>query len=123
MNRVETPLFIGTTIAVMTFVGCNDARWRDASAVRQTRITEGLKQYSAHDAAGPERIKETLEIDRRMAKHHSDNLDYTTDLFRRLHERDVRRWYDEAPDREAMLRELWNAHPETIPDTWARMVY
>jgi hypothetical protein len=123
MIRYGTVLFIGAAIVAMTAAGCNDARWKEASAVRHARIAEELRRYSAYDAAGPERIKETMEIDRKVSEHRAENLEYTTELIRRLHERDVRRWVDEAPDREAMLRELWAGSPETIPDTWARMVY
>jgi hypothetical protein len=123
MIRYGAPLFVGVAIVVMTAAGCNDARWKEVGAVRRARIAAELKRYSDREAAGPERIKETMEIDRRLAEHSAENLEWTTELIRRSHERDVRRWHDEAPDREAMLRGQWNGHPETIPDTWARMVY
>jgi len=111
------------SLIVAAVVGCSDARWKEANAVRQARITEELHWYSAHDAAGPERIAETMGFAREQAKHRAENLEYTIRLARQMHERDVQRWRDEAPKREAALRQLWNGHPETIPDTWASMVY
>jgi len=114
---------LAIVVVLWAVVGCNDAKWREASAARQERIKQVASWYAAHDAAGSERIEETLKIDRELAEHRADHLEYTIDLIHRGYERDVRRWHDQGPRRDAALRKLWNAHPETIPDTWARMVY
>ncbi len=123
MNPIKRQWTAGVVIALSAGVGCNEARWREANTERQARIKKMATAYAAREAEGPERVRATIEMDRELATQRKACLQRTLDMVRQDWDRDITRWGDEAPHRAAALREIWDGHPETIPDTWARMVY
>ena len=109
--------------AAAAFGGCTDPRFQKQQAIRDARIKDHVAVYAAYDAAGPDRIRQTLNLDKKLTEYHAKHLAQTCELIRSLHERDVRRWEDEAPLRRARLEALFHGKPEQIPDAWARLVY
>jgi hypothetical protein len=103
--------------------GCSDPRFKQKQEVRDARMARHLTDYVAHDAAGVYRMRETLELDKTLAKRRAEHLTRTRDLFRTLHERDVRRWREEESLRKARLETLLRGKPDQIDDTYAKMVY
>ncbi len=103
--------------------GCADPRYHAKRAERDARIEHYVSWYAEHDAAGPQRVQKTMDLDRRMAAHRARHLEQTCALVRSLHERDVRRWSDEAPLRQARAQTMFRGKPEQINDTFGRMVY
>ncbi len=103
--------------------GCSDPRFKQKQDHRDARMARHLTDYAAHDAAGIERIRQTVELDKRISRQRAEHLTYTCGLFRALHERDVRRWTEEEPLRKARLETLFRGKPDEIDDTYARMAY
>ncbi len=103
--------------------GCQDAKWQAANEERQDRIKKITSEYAAHDANGMERIKHTIEVSRDLDVWRAECRDRMSGVIRESWDHDIRRWRDDAPKREAMLRDEWNGEPDRIPRTWARMVY
>lgn len=82
-----------------------------------------LNDYSAHDAAGVDRIRQTVELDKTLAEWRAENLTRTCGLVRALHERDVRRWKEEAPLRKSRIETILRGKPDEIDDAYAKMIY
>jgi hypothetical protein len=103
--------------------GCSDPRFKQKQAIRDARIKHYLDDYAAHDAAGVDRMRQTVDLDRTLAEWRAENLTRTCGLVRTLHERDVRRWKEEEPLRKARIEALLRGKPDEIDDTYAKMVY
>ena len=112
-----------TGAAIAAFGGCNDPRFQKQQAIRDARIKDHVSAYAAHDAAGPNRIRQTLDLDKKLKERRAEHLAQTCELIRSLHERDVRRWKDEAALRRARLETLLRGKPDEIDDAWAKLVY
>jgi len=107
----------------VVFSGCSGPRFKKQQEARDARIKDHLSAYAAHDAAGPDRIRQTLDLDKKLKERRAEHLAQTCELIRSLHERDVRRWEEEEPLRKARLEALLRGKPEEIDDAWAKMVY
>jgi hypothetical protein len=112
-----------TCLAVAAFCGCTDPRFQKQQAIRDARIKDHLSVYAAHDAAGPDRIRQTLDLDKKLKERRAEHLVQTRELIRSLHERDLRRWKKEEALRRARLEALLRGKPEQIPEAWAKMAY
>ena len=121
MRRLSCLLMTGAAVAALG--GCTDPRFQKQQAIRDARIKDLLSAYAAHDAAGPDRIRQTLDLDKKLKERRAEHLAQTCELIRSLHERDMRRWEEEAPLRRARLEALLRGKPEQIPEAWAKMVY
>lgn len=55
--------------------------------------------------------------------YHEDHLARTEKLVQREVESDITRWSEERPKRRAFTSRYLRGKPETIPATWAKMVY
>lgn len=55
--------------------------------------------------------------------YHEDHLARTGDMVQREVESDITRWSEERPKRRAFASRYFRGNPETIPATWAKMVY
>lgn len=110
-------------VAVAAWSSCTDPRFQKQQAVRDARMARHLNDYAAHDAAGVERMRETLDLDAALNRHRAEHLTYTCGLIRALHERDVRRWKEEAPLRKARLEAVLRGKPDQIDDAYAKMIY
>ena len=82
-----------------------------------------LNNYAAHDAAGVDRMHQTVELDKRLSQQRAEHLTYTCGLVRALHERRVQRWEEEEPLRKARIEAYFYGKPDEIDDTYAKMVY
>jgi hypothetical protein len=117
------PCLLITCAAVAAFGGCTDPRFQKQQALRDAQIKDHLSVYAAYDAAGPDRIRQTLDLDKKLTEYHAKHLAQTSELIRSLHERDLRRWNEEAALRRARLEALLRGKPEQIPEVWAKLVY
>lgn len=108
---------------VVVLSGCSDHRFKQKQAERDERITHHLNDYAAHDAAGVDRMHQTLELDKRLGEWHAENLARTCGLVRTIHERDLRRWKEEEPLRKAHIEAILRGKPEQIDDTYAKLAY
>ena len=107
----------------MVLSGCSDPRFKQKQELRDARMVRLLNDYAAHDAAVVDRIRETLELDKRLNEQRVEHLTRTCGLVRAIHERDVRRWKEEEPLREAHLKALLRGKPDRIDDTYAKLAY
>lgn len=103
--------------------GCSDPRFKHQQKIRNERITYHLNDYAAHDAAGMDRVRQTLDLNTKLNEQRAEHLTYTCDLVRDTHERDVRRWNEDQTRRLDSLRAIFQGKPDQVPDTWAKMVY
>jgi len=111
------------TLLLIAMTGCNHSLWEPKKELRQNRIHTLSCRYARHDAEGTERIHRTLGRTSRLCAYHKEHLAKTSALVEREIESDKRRWHDEEPKRRAFIHQQWRAHPETMPKTWAKMVY
>jgi hypothetical protein len=118
-------LFLATvaTLPLLFSAGCNHALWETKKERRVNRIHTLSCRYAKHDAEGKDRIHRTLGRASTHCEYHKEHLAKTSALVEREIESDERRWREEAPKRRAFVHWQWQAHPETIPSTWAKMVY
>ena len=121
MRRLSCLLMVCAAVAALG--GCTDPRFQKQQAVRDARMAHHLNDYAAHDAAGVDRMRQTLDLDAALNQHRAEHLTYTCGLVRKVHERDVRRWNEEAPLRKARLETLLRGKPDEIDDTYAKMMY
>jgi hypothetical protein len=119
----SSAFFLIAYAIVAALGGCTDPRFQKQQEARDARIKDHLSAYAAHDAAGPDRIRQTLDLDKKLKERRAEHLAQTCELIRSLHERDVRRWEEEEPLRKARLEALLRGKPEEIDDAWAKMVY
>jgi hypothetical protein len=112
-----------TCAAVAAFGGCTDPRFQKQQAIRNARVKQHLSAYAAHDAAGPDRIRQTLDLDKKLKERRAEHLAQTCELIRSLHERDVRRWEEEEALRKARLEAILHGKPEQIDEAFAKLVY
>ena len=127
MTRVQTFISTYWTAAfgiAVVLGGCIDPRFKQKQERRDARMARQLNDYAAHDAAGVDRIRQTLDLDATLNQRRAEHLiTYTCGLVRTLHERDVRRWKEDAPLRKARIEALLRGKPDEIDDTYAKMVY
>ena len=107
----------------VVFSGCGDPRFKKSQELRDARIARHLNDYAAHEAAGVDRLRQTIELANRLEKVHAENLTRTCGLIRSIHEHDVRRWKDEESLRRDRLQALLRGKPEQIDDTFAKIAY
>lgn len=119
----HSDIFAAAFWIVLILGGCSDPRFKQSQEVRDARITRHLNDYAAYDAAGFDRMRQTIELADRLEKVHAEKLTRTCGLVRAIHEHDVRRWKEEEPLRKERLQALLRGKPEQIDDTYARMAY
>jgi hypothetical protein len=73
--------------------------------------------------AALERIERTVGRMREARQNRCEHLEKTADFVHKELGNDRRRWCEERPKRRAFAYDKWHGRPETIPNTWARMVY
>ena len=95
MQRLSSFLMVSAAAAVLT--GCNDPRFQEQQAIRDARMKQHLSAYAAYDAAGKDRIRQTLDLDKKLNEYRGKHLAQTSELIRTLHERDLRRWKNTQP--------------------------
>lgn len=117
------PVAFVVVAAMALTLGCNRPMWEKDTADRQARIHKHVDWYAKHDAAGKERLHAMSNRIEKHRRYHEEHLDRTRALVRREMEADERRWHDERPRRRAFARRQWYGDPDTIPATWAKMVY
>lgn len=103
--------------------GCHDPRFIKQSDMRKSRIENHLIDYRQYDAGGPQRMKQTADIHRKMQKLQKESLVKTTALAKRMHQRDVDRWRSQSDLRRERTRTYLRGKPEQINDAWGKMVY
>ena len=126
MTRVQTFKSSYWTAAfgiAVVLGGCSNPRFKQKQERRDARMARQLNDYAAHDAAGVDRIRQTLDLDATLNQRRAEHLTYTCGLFRALQERDVQRWKEEEPLRKARLEALFRGKPDEIDDTYAKMAY
>lgn len=123
-TRVRDRVLLLVALGSMELVtGCNRPAWEKKSAQRREAVRHHVCWYKVHDAAGKERLGVTFGRIRKARCYHEEHLETTADLARREMEYDERRWCEDRPKRRAFARRQWCGNPDTIPDTWAKMVY
>ncbi len=103
--------------------GCNRPVWDQKSEERMANIHNHASWYTDYNAAGSERMESTAGLIRKRRSYHEEHLEQTSDMVRKEMESDENRWHDEQPKRRAFARQQWRGNPDTIPSTWAKMVY
>ena len=103
--------------------GCNRPAWERKSEERRARLHHHVSWFAEHDATGTDRMETTFHRIRQCRCYHEEHLDKTSSLVRKEMEADERRWCEERPKRRAFARRQWFGNPDTIPGTWAKMVY
>ena len=119
----RSAILVATFGIAVVVSGCGDPRFKQKQEVRDARITRHLNDYAAHDAAGVDRMRQTLDLDQRLAQRRAEHLTRTCGLVRALHERDVRRWKEEESLLKARLETILRGKPDQIDDTYAKLVY
>lgn len=104
-------------------LGCHTARWEAKKQQRTEKIDREVSRYVAYDLAGEERMHRTLGTAERSYHRHQESLQRTSARVEREMESDVKRWHEEIPKRRKYVRGQWETRSESIPRTWALMVY
>ena len=120
--RLTSPIFT-LALGAMVLGGCNRPVWEKKSEERGARVHNKLSRYAKHDADGSERMEKTFNLMSQRRGYHEEHLEKTSSLVRKEMESDSRRWSEERPKRRAFARRQWCGNPDTIPGTWAKMVY
>jgi len=126
MTRVQTSLsnyWVAAFGIAVILGGCSDPRFKQEQNRRNARMARHLTDYAAHDAAGIERIRRTLDLDAALNQRRAEHLTRNGGLVHSLHERDVRRWYEEEPLRKTRLEAIFRGKSDEIDDTYAKMAY
>lgn len=108
---------------VLSCTACNRPVWEEKSATRRQAIHDEVCRFRDHEAAGKERLAHTGRRIHKMHCYHKEHLKSTTEFVRGEIDSDQRRWCEEREKRRAFARRYFRDQPDTIPHTWARMVY
>ena len=120
--RFPTPTLLLTT-ALSALPACNSPSFKHDHAIRQER-TERLREVVAtREYNRPERIHALSDTTRRLGHWRADNLGYTARMPEERERRRRDRLQEQAPERHERVRSIFRGKPETIPRTWADMVY
>ncbi len=108
---------------VLTFCGCGSPRFQQKQEKRDERIAYHLNAYAAHETEGMDRVHQTLDLHARLNEQRAQHLTFTCGMVRDQYENDVRRWNVNRTRRRESIRAIFHGRPDSIPDTWAKMVY
>lgn len=122
-RTIRSIIFTASLGILVLLGGCSDPRFKQQQELRDARITRHLNDYAAHEAAGVDRMRETIDLAKRIEEWHAKNLTRTCGLVRSIHERDVRRWKEEESLRKERVEAVFRGKPEQIEDTYAKMAY
>ena len=111
------------SLLVIPCLACNTRRWEAGKEIRTEKVNRTASYFQDREAEGPERIDRTMQTIEHSQMYHEDHLARTGKLVRTEWDSDKKRWSEERPKRRAFASRYWHAKPETIPTTWAKMVY
>jgi hypothetical protein len=123
MERLFRTTIFGLLAMSTAVGGCHDPRHVKQSEIRRQRIDQHVRQFRDYDAAGPERVQQTLDLQSQLREYHQESLNSTVATTRRLHERKVQKWESDRELRRERAHRYLRGKPEEIDDTWAKMVY
>ena len=108
---------------VLPCIGCNTPRWEAGKHARSEKMHNTASKFRQHEAGGPERIDRTVVTIGKSRAYHEDHLVRTSKLVHSEWEYDKTRWVEERSKRRAFAGRYWHGKPDTIPATWAKMIY
>lgn len=124
MNRfVRDVTCLAIAAALSLSGGCQSPGWEQSKETRTQEMRNTTSYFVEHERQGPDRINRTMGSIERSHEYHVDHLARTGDVVRSEWEYDKTRWTEERPKRRAFASRYWHGKPETIPSTWAKMVY
>jgi hypothetical protein len=103
--------------------GCQDPRFKQKQALRDAGVAHHVSSYAAYDAAGPERIRKTLDLHDQLAQRREEQLEATRALIHRSYEERKTHWEEHRPKRRAFCKSQLHGKPDTIDETFATMFY
>ena len=107
----------------MVMIGCQDARFQDAQAVRDARIRAYMSRHEFREATRPVHIRRLSETLQDQRARRSEHLEFTLERIAGWHARDRQDWEESADARAALCRAIREGRPEEIPQAWAYMIY
>lgn len=110
-------------LAILPISGCSSPLSEERQARREARIqwvVEGTNARAEHR-------KETLawvgKTHRRVSERSTVTLAQTENRIKQHWERDVAKWAEPNPVRDARIHAVLAGEPENIPRTWTIMIY
>lgn len=110
-------------ILLLGMCGCQPKLWHEKTDARREHRHKLVSNYARYDIEGIERIDRSLKNAETLCQYHQDHLVRTADFIENKFASDQQRWRDEQPRRRSFIRRQFHGAPETIPATWAKMVY
>jgi hypothetical protein len=87
------------------------------------RLRRAVALYPDREADSPRRLKSTVEVARKIEKHHAERTVQNRDRLRRWVERDIERWKDNQPVYREDIARRFRGDPSAIPWTAIAMFY
>jgi hypothetical protein len=103
--------------------GCSDPAAAKATAMRVQRLRQTAALYPDREADSPRRLKSTIDVARRIEKHHAERTVQNRECVRRWFERDVRRWTANQPVYRQDIARRFKGKPSAIPRAAIAMFY
>ncbi len=102
---------------------CNGPGWVEKTDRRRDAIQRHANNYAEFDADGVERMGMTCDRIHRNAGYRAEHLENTATRVKAEFDSDVDCWREDQPKRRDFISRYWHGQPETIPNTWSRMIY
>ena len=103
--------------------GCSDPAAAKATAIRMQRLREAVALYPDREADSPRRLESTIEVARKIEKHHAERTVQNRERLRRWVERDIERWKANQPVYREDIARRFKGDPSVIPWTAIAMFY
>ncbi len=107
----------------LSTTSCNRPAWEAGKAERMQKIDKKLCLIQKREASRPERLNRLEARIQKSRCYHAEHLESTRALVHREWESDKTRWCEECDKRREFARRQWCGKPDTIPATWAKIVY
>lgn len=108
---------------LLSGLACQRLAWEAGKERRWESFDRTAGYFRRREAEGPERLERSRATIRKSQAYHEDHLQRTSTMVKNEWEGDKTRWVEEQPKRREFASRYWRGKPETIPTTWAKLVY
>jgi len=123
MRGPSVILVLLATLATVAATGCHDPAASEATAIRLERIDGHLHRYAEHEADGSQRVRQTVELARRLEQRHAEKLGRNIGRWQEWWREDLDRWNNHRPEYRQWFEAVLAGDPPAMEAAWGGMAY
>ena len=110
-------------VAIIATGGCHDPAAQQATAERQAHIREVWGGFTAREADGPRRARQTLDLADRNEQRHAELFRYNVRRWQQWWRDDVHRWESGQPEYRRRIEAEFEGDEAAMQAAFRRMFY